>query len=122
MLGARDRISNAMVKEGKQKDLYKINKEGVALVREAEKLQANTKKQEMEQELLERQKMYSIPATNDGSKSQDFIQKARLFDSKQTKLAMTKIQEQIDIAKSQEEHQFKTKLALEQEKAHKYQG
>lgn len=64
--------------------------------------------------------MYSMPVTNDGSKSQDFIQKARLFDSKQTKQAMAEIQQQIDIARSQEEHHLRTKMAMEQENAIKH--
>ena len=57
-----------------------------------------------------------MPVTNDGAKSQDFIQKARLFDSKQTKQAMAEIQEQIDLARAQEEHHLRTKM--EQENVH----
>lgn len=53
-LMAKDRIINAIIKDGKQIDLYRITKEGAALVRVIEKLQAHTKKQEQEHEMLER--------------------------------------------------------------------
>ena len=91
---------NGFVKDGRQKDMYSIMKEGTALIKEGDSMRAETRKQEQQPT------QFALNATN---KTEDtyYIKRARIFDDEKTKQALEEVTHQIESMRAKEEHDAK---------------
>jgi len=69
-------------KDGRQKDMYSIMKQGAGLVRDADRLAANTRKQEQQPTQF---------GTHHEKEESQYIKRARLYDDEQTKQALQSV-------------------------------